>query len=265
MKYIVDQDLHIHSYLSFCSRDPLQNNEAILKYAKDNKLKTICLTNHFWDEKIPGASPWYEKHNFEHISSALPLPESDNVRFLFGCETELDSVLTLAITRERMNDFDFIIIPTTHFNLKGITVTDVDTFSTDNLAAAWIRRLDAVLNMELPFHKIGLAHLACTLIAPTRAEYLEVLSLLPEEELRRLFTKAAEVGVGIELNAGDMSFDKSEEQIVLRPFRIAKECGCKFYLGSDSHHPEDLAEANKIFKRAIKLLHLVEADKFIPS
>lgn len=265
MKYIVDNDLHIHSHLSFCSNDPLQTNEAILNYAQENGLKTICLTNHFWDDVIPGAKEWYEKQNYAHISSALPLPKSNDVRFLFGCEADLDLNLTLGVSRDKFDLFDFIVISTTHFHHKGFTMSEVDTFSTDNRAAAWIRRLEAVLNMDLPFHKIGIAHLACYLIAPSREEYLEVLSSLPEDELRRLFTKAARLGVGIELNATDMSFDKSEAAVVLRPFKIAKECGCKFYFGSDAHHPQAFKDSVKLFRRAIKLLHLTEDDKFIPS
>jgi len=59
MKYIVDNDLHIHSYLSSCSDDPEQTPEAILSHAKKYGLKTICLTDHFWDSAVPGASEWY--------------------------------------------------------------------------------------------------------------------------------------------------------------------------------------------------------------
>ena len=59
MKFSFDHDLHIHSHLSLCSGDPEQNNENILKYALDNNLKYICLTDHFWDDGIPCASQWY--------------------------------------------------------------------------------------------------------------------------------------------------------------------------------------------------------------
>lgn len=60
MRYAYDHDFHIHSALSLCSRDPEQSPERILKYAQDNRLKTVCLTDHFWDERVPGASDWYE-------------------------------------------------------------------------------------------------------------------------------------------------------------------------------------------------------------
>ena len=117
--------------------------------------------------------------------------------------------------------------------------------------------------MELPFRKIGLAHLTCGLIAPKREEYLETLSLIPEKDMIRLFEKAARLGVGIELNLDDMAFSVGEEELVLRPYRIAKKQGCKFYLGSDAHHPKHFEKAVVYFNRAIDLLELTEEDKFL--
>ena len=95
-KFVFDHDLHIHSYLSSCSKDPAQTAERILKYAKDNGLSTVCLTNHYWDSLVRGAHPWYVPQNFEHISEAKPLPQSDGIRFLFGCETDLSMSLRLS-------------------------------------------------------------------------------------------------------------------------------------------------------------------------
>lgn len=263
MKYIVDNDLHIHSKISDCSSDPEQNNERILRYGVENELKTICLTDHFWDEAVEGASEWYRIQNYEHISAAKPLPQGDKVKFLFGCETELTKELVLGLSKEKFDLFDFIIIPTTHFHMLDYTMSKEDVANTQSRANAWVRRFDAVLGMELPFHKTGLAHLTCPLIAPKREEYLEVISLIPEEEMERLFTKAAQLGVGIELNASDMSFADEEADIVLKPYKIAKACGCKFYCGSDAHHPYTFDKAKAIFERAIDLLELTEDDKFI--
>lgn len=263
MKYIVDNDLHIHSNISACSNDPDQTNERILRYAKENGLKTICLTDHFWDESVEGASDWYRPQNYEHIAAAKPLPQEDNVQFLFGCETELNKNLTLGISKEKFHLFDFIIIPTTHFHMIDYALSKEDAADAQCRASAWVKRLDAVLGMDLPFHKTGIAHLTCGLIAPKREEYIEVLKLIPKEEMERLFNKAAQLGVGIELNSSDMKFTDKEADVVLRPYRIAKQCGCKFYCGSDAHHPDNLDKAKAIFERAIDLLELTEEDKFI--
>ena len=263
MKYIVDNDLHIHSKISLCSNDPEQTNERILQYAKDNGIKTLCLTDHFWDETVEGASPWYAGQNFAHISQALPLPQDNNVRVLFGCETELTCDLVIGVSKEKLDIFDYIIIPTTHFHMNGYTLSEEEGACAENKAKAWVKRLDAVLNMDLPFHKVGIAHLTCGLIDRDREEFLRILNLLPEKELERLFEKAASLGVGIELNSSDMSFSDSEADTILRPYKIAKECGCKFYCGSDAHHPETFNNAKSIFERAVDFLKLTEDDKFI--
>lgn len=263
MRYVVDHDLHIHSCLSDCSRDPEQTPQAMLDYAKQYGLSTICLTDHFWDETVDGEVECYRIQNYPHICRSLPLPQAEGVRFLFGCETELNRFLTLGISRERMEELDFIVIPTTHFHFRGETMFEEELVSAESRATAWVRRLDGVLNMDLPFHKVGLAHLTCCAIGADREQWLRVIEALPEDEMIRLFKKAAALGCGIELNADDMTFTDEETDIALRPYRIAKACGCRFYLGSDAHHPAALHRAIPVFERAIDLLGLQESDKFI--
>lgn len=263
MKYIVDNDLHIHSMLSLCSGEEEQTKTNILKYGVENGLKTICLTDHFWDDAVDGASEWYGIQNFGHISKAKPLPTADGIKFLFGCETELASDYTLALARENFDLFDFIIIPTTHFHFVGLTLTEEQASTVATRAKAWVDRFEAVLNMNLPFHKIGIAHLTCHLIAPTHQEFLDVMNSIPESEMERLFKKAAELGVGIELNGSDMVFDDADEETIMRPYKIAKKCGCKFYCGSDAHNVDKFETCVDTFKKAVDILELTEDDKFI--
>ncbi len=124
----------------------MQNAERILHYAKDNGLKRIAVTDHYWDSAVPGASSRYAPQNFEHIQEIRPFPSYDGIDFLFGCETEMR--------------------------------------------------------------------------------------------------------------------EDGEADTVLRPFRIAKHMGCKFYLGSDAHHPSAFNNCTDLFERAITLLDLKESDKF---
>lgn len=263
MKYVFDHDYHIHSQLSSCSRDPEQTPERILQYAKDNGLTSLVLTDHYWDSEVPGASAWYQKQPYDHIVQALPLPTSDGIDYMFGCESDIDKYMTLGIPASRFDDFGFMVIPTTHLHMTGFTISEEDARSKERRAELWVSRLDGFLDMDLPFGKMGLAHLACPLInRASREEYLATLDLIPTQEMERLFAKAAKVGVGIELNYADMRFSDAETDRVLRMFRVAKNQGCKFYCGSDAHHPKELMGAPDIFKRAIDLLDLQESDKF---
>jgi len=258
----IDHDFHLHSRLSTCSRDPEQTTQRLLRYAEENGFEKIVLTDHFWDSAVPGASQWYCPQDFAWISQVLPLPQSDRVSFLFGAETDMDAALTLGVSDERWDAFSFVVIPTTHLHFRGFTITHEDAETAQGRANAWIRRLDSLLSRDLPFHKIGIAHLACSLIAPDTETYRQVFELLPEQKLEELFAECARVGVGIELNSADMVRITNFGELVLRIFRIAKDKGCKFYYGSDSHQTHKLVGVDCHTTAVIEQLRLTEGDKF---
>ncbi|MBQ8339000.1 MAG: PHP domain-containing protein [Clostridia bacterium] len=264
MRYQIDHDYHIHSFLSSCASDPVQDERYILEKAKELGLSRICITDHYWDSAVPGASKWYQPQNFEHISKAKPLPQAEGVEFLFGCETELDKHMTLGCPASRFDDFEFIIIPTTHLHMTGFTIDEADD-SIEARARLWGERLLGLLEQPLPFHKIGIAHLSTCLLNWNRqsmADYLATLEQLSVTDMERAFTKAAEVGCGIELNLSDMRTAGNALHTVLRPFYVAKACGCKFYLGSDAHVPAEFEDYHEIYERVITALDLKESDKF---
>lgn len=260
MKFQVDHDLHIHSFLSPCSRNPQQTPENILRFAKEKGLHTICLTDHFWDAPVPNCPPDYKKLDYPFVSSVLPLPQETGIRFLFGCEAEMNENMDPGIDGASYDKFGFSVIATTHFHLDGCLKQE-QKVSAQTRAAAWLARFDRVLSMDIPFHKVGIAHLTTTLIAPTREEYRQVLDILPEAAVGELFQRAADRGVGIELNSDDMKKAFEEGERIWRFYRIAKECGCRFYLGSDAHGPGALERSIGIFQRAVAYLELTEDHK----
>ncbi len=264
MRYKIDHDYHIHSFLSSCAKDPAQDEQFILAKAKELGLSRICITNHYWDSAVPGASKWYLPQNFDHISRSLPLPKDDGVQFLFGCETEMDKHMTVACPPSRYDDFEFIIIPTTHLHMTGLTIDEADD-SIEARARLWGERLDALLDRPLPFHKVGLAHLTTCLINWRRRsmeEYFATLDAIDEREAARLFSKAAARGCGIELNLNDMRNAGEDIDKTLHLFHVAKDCGCKFYLGSDSHETQEFDGFCELYETVITKLDLCENDKF---
>ena len=128
MKFAVDHDFHIHSFLSLCSEDEGQTPEAILAYAKKNGLKKICLTDHMWDDSICSftGDHFYAYQNIPHVKQSLPLPQDPDVEFYFGCETEFDKFFRVGLAREHFDQFDFVIIPTTHTHMVGFTLAEED-------------------------------------------------------------------------------------------------------------------------------------------
>ena len=260
MRYVVDHDFHIHSTISPCCHDENQTPEAILEYALKNGYKKACLTNHLWDENVESEAQWHEKQRFECLKSVLPLPQAEGVQFLFGAEADMDYNYVLGVSEETMKQLDFIAIPTTHMHLAGNTVRKkIET--PEEGAEIWLLRLNALLEKSLPWHKIGIAHLTCGHIFGSRTP--EVIKLLKDEALYNVFSDCACKGVGIELNMKTLAMNEEEKKILLRPYYIAKDCGCKFYLGSDAHKTQALETAKENFEDIITLLNLTEKDKFL--
>jgi histidinol phosphatase-like PHP family hydrolase len=108
------------------------------------------------------------------------------------------------------------------------------------------------------------AHLTCSLLSPAKNadSTMKTLSLIKDKDMKRLFAKAAKLGVGIELNVSDWEVAEENISETMRPFRIAAECGCKFYLGSDAHAESGLNCAVSKFEKMIDLLGLTEDQKF---
>jgi histidinol phosphatase-like PHP family hydrolase len=264
MRFPVDHDYHIHSKLSSCSRDPEQSTAHILEYAKEHGYRQICLTDHFWDETVDGASRWYTPQNYDHVRQSLPLPQAEGIEFLFGVETEMTKDNILGISPDRYDAFDFIIVPISHFHMVGFTLSEEDAATVEGRANRFLAKLEAVLSMPLPFHKIGLAHMANdTIGGRDLTMYCQVLRQITGERLRALFTKAAALGVGIELNTSCLAFRSEEEaQAVTDFYTVAKECGCKFYIGTDAHHPAQLVGQKDVAQRFIDRLGLTEEDRF---
>ena len=91
---------------------------------------------------------------------------------------------------------------------------------------------------------------------------LSVYGGMTVSKFEELFGGCAERGCGVELNFGIPEDEKTLET-VLRPYKIAKAMGCKFYFGSDAHHVSSLENAKARFEKTIDLLDLKEIDKFI--
>jgi len=263
MRYVFDHDLHIHSWISDCSRDPGQTPERILQYAADNQLKKIVLTDHYWDERIPGASGWYQMQNTAWIERALPLPQAEGITFLFGAETDMAADGTIGADRATLERLDFVIVPTTHLHMNGFTCRGDEDEA--ERAALFVSRFEALLSADLPFEKVGLAHLTCSLMAP-KLDHYEVLRRVSDADFMRLFRRSAELGLGIELNfpaiRGGTPITWESHPDELRPYKLARDCGCKFYFGSDAHHPAGLDAEKENAETIIDLLGLTEDDKF---
>ena len=194
----------------------------IIQRANMLKLETIAITDHFWP------SMGSRRGGIKTIESRRH--EIDTVRtdfpklaILDGVEVDIQSNGTLAPVAGGLEQFD-IIIGSFHW------VSDSRTWATALIKA-----------LEKPKFQI-LGH------------WDGYLSSYQEKEGRAVAEAIADTGIAIELNGRYMS-----EQTGF--LEIARDCGCIFSLGSDSHSVETVGQLD--FQR--KLADDFELDLAEPS
>lgn len=259
MELPLNHDLHLHTHLSLCSNDPEQNTEYIVKFAEENGYSSLCFTDHFWEASVPEPNGFYEIQNYAHVSMNLPLPKSDKVKIYFGCETDYCGGTKIGINEECFDKFDFMVIPPNHFHMEGFT-RDASINTPEAVAKLLGDRLIELTKLDLPWRKVGIAHITCGLTYKDGDIY-EVFRKVDRGALREALSFFAEKGTGIELNDGCFNSHIAFEDDNLDIYRIAKEMGCKFYRASDAHHPGGLALRDGT-KRAVKELGLTAEDLY---
>ena len=262
MPFPIDHDMHCHTRLSPCSSDPAQSVQALLDHARRSGYTLQCVTDHLWDSAVPGASGWYAPQDIAHVSKSLPLPKDDQVRLVFGCETEFLGGARLGLDPSHFDLFDFIVIPPNHFHMKNFVRPE--SFDTaEKVADLFVQRLEDISKLDLPWRKVGIAHMVCSLIF-REGDPCRVFELVDEARFRAVMRQFARFGAGIEINlAGFPPGWRDREDAMLRLYRLAKEEGCKFYLASDAHHPDQLDIIPERAPAVVEALGLTEDDQFI--
>jgi histidinol phosphatase-like PHP family hydrolase len=165
IKANIIHDLHQHSVLSACCHDRDMTPERLLANAIEEGYDTICITDHAWDARVPGASKWYAPQTVEHILQSLPLPSSGDIRFCFGCETEYCGGNKPGLNKTSYELFDFIVIPINHFHM--IDFVRPSAINTPELITnLFLTRLEELQQLDLPWNKIGIPHL--TFVLPVK-------------------------------------------------------------------------------------------------
>jgi histidinol phosphatase-like PHP family hydrolase len=253
---MIRQDLHIHTHLSSCSDDPLQTPSNIYARAVELGLSQICLTDHFWDTTMAGASDWYKHQNLEHIRASLsdfPALKGDTEIF-FGCETEYIGGEGIGISHDTAMKMDFVLIPISHFHMKGY-VRPASITTADEVAELWMSRYQELLEVDLPWSRVGLAHVINCCVDELQTEFLRNILKRP---LKDLFSRTADMGISIEINASSL-FEGEAARMNREIYKLMKECGCSFTAGSDAHSQEKLKVINGAFEFA-ETIGLGESD-----
>ena len=232
----ITHDFHVHTHLSICANETA-TVENYIANAKRLGLTKIGFSDHFGDGNIPGARGFYRAHPYEHnaeLKETLANIHEPDIKFYFGCETEYHTPKRdIALTEEEAEKFDFIVVPNSHTHM---IMPKEYIGNYDKHVEFMIQAYEDILNSPLSRYVTAMAHPFDICCHDYTSDVL--INMIPDDTFKRLFDKTAEKGIAFELN---MAYSKTmtPEDIAndcrIRMVRIAKECGCKFTFGSDSH------------------------------
>ena len=232
----ITHDFHIHTHLSSCANENATVKHYVEK-ASDLGLKKIGFSDHIWDASIDGANNWYKKQNYDHLQKLreeIVDVSTQDIQIYFGCETEYDLIHNdVAISKKIAKKFDFLLVPNSHTH---ITMPKEYYYPYQKHADFMIKAFYDIMNSNVSKYITAIAHpffaVGC------QYDNRELFKLISDSEFENCFKTTKERNIALEINIScfkNQNLASIYEDPSLRMYHIAKECGCKFIVGSDSH------------------------------
>ena len=235
-------DMHIHTFWSgdASKKGTVENYVAA---GKERGLKKMGFAEHFWDDRVEGAFPFYVPQTFAKVSQTREDIEAMGdcgVELCFGCEVEYDPTHKApALTAEVAEQFDFVIVPNSHSHETMPKEYYADKAKHKDFI---LEAFNNIINCDVSRYVCGIAHP----FSLVRCEYPcdDLIELISDDEFKDLFARTAEKGIALEFNIGSfmgglhrlgLEIDRAGDCQLMRMFRIAKAEGCKFFFGTDAH------------------------------
>ena len=235
-------DMHIHTLWS----GDASEKAAVAGYVAAGRelgLQKMGFAEHFWDDRVEGAFPFYRPQTFAKVSQTreeIRQLGDCGIQLLFGCEVEYDPVRRApALTPQVAEQFDFVIVPNSHSH---------ETMPKEYYAQKQkhkdfiLEAFNDIINCDVSAYVCGIAHPFSLVRCPYPCD--DLIGLVSDDVFKDLFARTAEKGIALELNVScfmsglrqlGLEMDRVGDCQLMRMLRIAKEEGCKFFFGTDAH------------------------------
>ena len=167
------------------------------------------------------------------LKEELKTLDNKGVRIYFGAEAEFHPVYGVALTEENAEKFDYIIVPNSHTHMTmDKSLYEPYQKHVDFMVEAYKK----ILKSPVSRYILSMAHPFDAVCCPYDIQVL--YKMIPDDVFKELFDATAEKGIAVEINTScfkGITKENFEQFGAMRMFRIAREMGCKFTFGSDSH------------------------------
>ena len=229
-------DLHCHSKLSLCASRESEIS-GFLECGEKDGLVCVGISDHAWDKGLGRPIDFYEAQPYEKLFER-ERPVTKNVKVVFGAEGEYAQGL-LGIRRSTAEKLDYLIVPHSHIHMNGFVLPEGvnDERSVGRyMFNSFVSLLhhpdsDRIFGVAHPFWPCG-----------RKFEQTEaILSAITDEEFIYCGFLAKEKNVFLEMNmscTASIPLEKFASSQYGRFFRLAKQGGAEFFMGSDNHIPK---------------------------
>jgi histidinol phosphatase-like PHP family hydrolase len=230
-------DMHVHSFASVCCQDEKQTPENIVPILAGKGYKKIGFVDHVWMSKDIEPSHFYQKQNGErHIELHSFIHSCKwDIEVLVGCESDMIAPGIFGITPEFKEKMDYVVMATDHFHMTNFVEQPEDK-TPEGLAKHMLKFFISAAESGIPdilvhpFFPYGYVEL-----------YDKSIASISDSQFLDAFGIAASNNIGIEINKCYLPNPHPQYnrffslETPLRMLTLAKQAGCTFTLGSDSH------------------------------
>ena len=245
---IINHDFHIHTNLSLCAK-PEATLDMYIQRCKELGIKKMAITNHMWDHSVQDWHVFYDVQTPEYIYSLkeqIKQADKSGVNILFGCESEYSfEHRRPAITPAVAEQMDVLLVPNSHTH---ITMPKTFYEPYRKHAEYMIDAFMDIVNSDVANYITAIPHPFMAVCCPYSNRLL--LDEITDDEFKHCFSAAAEKGIALEINPNFIrkkTLSKVYDDPIFRMYRIGKECGCKFTVGTDAHSSAGYDNFNLIY------------------
>lgn len=245
----VTHDIHTHTHLSLCCHEE-GIADTYIDYAEKRGLKILGFSDHMWDSAVEyPLTDFYKIQNYNHIANIKNeiTRRSDKVKILIGAETEFCMAKTLGISEACAEQLDFLLVPHSHTHMLDFVMPKEFDNDIAKHSDYLVRSFMALCRHPMKKYITAIAHPFLPVCKDK--EYRErIVDAISDEIYKECFDAARDAGIGIEINASlfaNAGYEEIAASGYMRMFSAAKNCGCKFSLGSDAHGVNGLSAIDK--------------------
>jgi histidinol phosphatase-like PHP family hydrolase len=240
-------DFHVHTRFSPCAK-PEMEPAVILKVARELGIKRLGFTDHVFGFTDPDI--------LKQMRRETPEAEGD-LQVFYGCEADVLSVGRTTVTEDMLANLDYIMLSANHFNNEWVQLVAPPDSEDPRIVgkhylemfsyAATVQYADVIAH---PFYVMPGTYM------------VESIYTLTESDLAPSIESLATNGIAVEISRRSIT---PEHIGFLRPFyRMCKQAGVKFSVGSDSHQLDQVGRVD-VLDSLIKELELRDEDFWLPE